>query len=214
MTHLTHLTRTTHRLDRYADVRAALADPALVPEPPAAYEGPAAGIAWLRATVARFSSGEPHRRRRALVEAELARLDPVSLRRAAATEPEGEVRTQVVRTLAEALGMPEPEAVAEAVIVIAGAYFGGDDTAAHMAARAAGEAAAGTPPGAAAEAADEVAASDTAAGTAADAADQVPRVAEDRASCVAEDRASCVAEDRASCVAEDRASCVAEDRAS
>jgi 2-methylisocitrate lyase-like PEP mutase family enzyme len=33
----------------------------------------------------------------------------------------------VVRTLADALGMPEPEAVAEAVTVVAGAYFGGAD---------------------------------------------------------------------------------------
>lgn len=77
-----------HEFDRYADVRAALADPALVPELPAADGGPAgASVAWLRATVARFSSGEAHRRRRALVEAELARLEPVSLRQVAAAGP-------------------------------------------------------------------------------------------------------------------------------
>ena len=123
-----------HEFDRYVDVRAALADPALVPELPAADDGPAgASVAWLRATVARFSSGEPHRRRRALVEAELAQLEPASLRHAAAAGPEGELRARVVRTLAEALGMPEPEAVAEAVIVVAGAYFGGADAAADEA---------------------------------------------------------------------------------
>ncbi len=128
------MTHTTHEFDRSADVRAALADPALVPELPAGDDGPAgASVAWLRATVARFSSGEPHRRRRALVEAELARLEPASLRRAAAAEPEGEPRARVVRTLAEALGMPEPTAVAEAVIVVAGAYFGGGDAAADEA---------------------------------------------------------------------------------
>ncbi|GAA2869499.1 hypothetical protein GCM10010517_29510 [Streptosporangium fragile] len=127
------MTQTVHEFDRYAEVRAALADPALVPELPAG-DGPAgASVAWLRATVARFSSGERHRRRRALVEAELARLEPASLRRAAAAGREGEIRVRVVRTLAEALGMPEPAAVAEAVIVVAGAYFGGADAAADEA---------------------------------------------------------------------------------
>jgi len=131
------MTHTTHEFDRYADIVAALADPALVPELPAADSGrEGAGVAWLRATVARFSSGQEHRRRRALVEAELARLEPAALRRAAAAGPEGpagpegEVRVRVVRTLAEALGMPEPAAVAEAVTAVAGAYFGGADPAA------------------------------------------------------------------------------------
>ncbi|MFD8381680.1 isocitrate lyase/phosphoenolpyruvate mutase family protein [Streptomyces sp. NPDC059679] len=128
------MTHTTHEFNRFADVRAALADPALVPELPATDGGPVgASVAWLRATVARFSSGEPHRRRRALVEAELARLEPAALWRAAATGPKGEVRVRVVRALAEALGMPEPGAVAEAVTVVAGAYFGGTDPAADEA---------------------------------------------------------------------------------
>ena len=129
------MTATTQEIDRYEDVRAALADPALVPELPAADHGPAgASVAWLRATVARFSSGEPHRRRRALVEEELARLEPASLWRAALAGPaEREVRRRVVRTLAEALGMPEPGAVVEAVIVVAGAYFGDADAAADEA---------------------------------------------------------------------------------
>lgn len=128
------MAHTMHRFDSDGDVRAALADPALVPELPAADGGPAgASVAWLRATVARFSSGDTHRRRRALVEAELARLEPAELRRAAAAAPEGESRVRVVRTLAEAMGMPEPEAIAEAVIVVAGAYFGGADAAADEA---------------------------------------------------------------------------------
>ncbi|UED83295.1 isocitrate lyase/phosphoenolpyruvate mutase family protein [Streptomyces profundus] len=131
------MTRTVHEFDQAGDVRAALADPALVPELPAlpaggdAAEG--ASVAWLRAAVARFSSGEPHRRRRALVEAELARLEPASLWRAATPGPLPEARARVVRTLAEALGMPEPGAVAEAVLVVAGAYFGGGDAAADLA---------------------------------------------------------------------------------
>ncbi|WP_037973782.1 isocitrate lyase/phosphoenolpyruvate mutase family protein [Streptomyces sp. NRRL WC-3742] len=122
------MTHTTHEFDRYADITEALADPALVPELPGPHgePGAVAGVAWLRATVARFSSGEAHRRRRALVEAELARLEPGALRRAAAAGPaEGEARIRVVRTLAGALGMPEPGEVAEAVAVVAGAYFGG-----------------------------------------------------------------------------------------
>ncbi len=40
---------------------------------------------------------------------------------------------RVVRALAETLGMPEPEAVAKAVVVVAGAYFGGTDEAADEA---------------------------------------------------------------------------------
>lgn len=135
---MTHRTHTTHEFNRFADVRAALADPALVPELPATDGGPdgasaGASVAWLRATVARFSSGEPHRRRRALVAAELARLEPAALWRAAATGPKGELRVRVVRALAEALGMPEPGAVAEAVTVVAEAYFGGTDPAADEA---------------------------------------------------------------------------------
>ncbi|MGW2816041.1 isocitrate lyase/phosphoenolpyruvate mutase family protein [Streptomyces sp. NPDC001415] len=128
------MTHTMHEFNRHRDVRAALADPALVPELPASDDGPAgASVAWLRATVARFSSGESHRRRRALVEAELARLEPAALRRAVAAGTEGEVRVRVVRALAAALDMPEPKMVAEAVTTVAETYFGGADPAADRA---------------------------------------------------------------------------------
>jgi cytochrome P450 len=50
------------------------------PGPP----GPYGTMAWLRATVSRFANGETHARRRALVEALLADLDPAELREAAA----------------------------------------------------------------------------------------------------------------------------------
>jgi cytochrome P450 len=121
----------TVHFERYSDVVEALADPALVPILPSG-DGPVgASVAWLRATVARFSSGETHRRRRALVEAELAQLDPGSLRTAVVRA--GDLRIRVVRTLAEAMGMPEPDVVAEAVTVVARAYFGGDDPAADEA---------------------------------------------------------------------------------
>ncbi|MFE0101037.1 isocitrate lyase/phosphoenolpyruvate mutase family protein [Streptomyces sp. NPDC059009] len=140
--------RSVHEFDTYEDVRAALADPALVPELPptegeAAHVG--ASVAWLRASVARFSHGEPHRRRRALAEAELARLEPAVLwERATETVAESEsesgsgarspsdsedmpsLRIRVVRTLAEALGLPDPAGVAADVATVARAYFGGE----------------------------------------------------------------------------------------
>ncbi|WP_329611719.1 cytochrome P450 [Kitasatospora herbaricolor] len=147
------MTTAAHELTRYADIGTALADPRLVPLPagPSAWRpsgtgdtsgetnseggiaegggaggtGAAGAMAWLRATVARFSSGEAHARRRALVEADCARLDPAALRLAAAAGTGHDTRIRVVATLAGALGIAEPEAVARAVTVVAGAYFGG-----------------------------------------------------------------------------------------
>ncbi|MFD7293836.1 isocitrate lyase/phosphoenolpyruvate mutase family protein [Streptomyces sp. NPDC059897] len=123
------MNRTVHEIARYEDVRAALADPDLVPELPAAPEGKeGASMAWLRASVPRFDSGPRHARRRALVESELARLDVARLCAAAARWPEAEdADPHVVRTLAEALGYREPGAVAKAVGAVAPAYFGGED---------------------------------------------------------------------------------------
>lgn len=51
------------------------------PVPPAS-----SGIGWLRSTVARFSDGPAHRRRRAYAVAMLDRLDPATLARDAAAE--------------------------------------------------------------------------------------------------------------------------------
>jgi len=119
------MTSSVHEFTRYADVRIALANPHLVPL--SARPGPPGGMAWLRSTVARFSTGETHARRRALLEADLARLDPSALRRAAASGPAGEARVMVVRTLAESLGLSDPDAIAGAITVVAGTYFGGDD---------------------------------------------------------------------------------------
>ncbi|MGW0251246.1 hypothetical protein ACWDYH_31920 [Nocardia goodfellowii] len=62
----------------------------------------ASGIEWLRAQVPRFSNGAEHRRRRALVLAELDRLDPSALRIAARTA-EGPLAH--VQVLADALGL-------------------------------------------------------------------------------------------------------------
>ncbi|MFF1399446.1 hypothetical protein ACFVZD_37320 [Streptomyces sp. NPDC058287] len=131
------MTRPVHELDRYEDIRAALANPDLVPELPASADGPVgASMAWLRATVSRFSSGQAHTRRRALVEAELARLDPTQLRQAAAPQPRAtvdEVRIQVVLSLAEALRLSKPDIVAKAITAVADVYFGGVDPVADAA---------------------------------------------------------------------------------
>jgi len=116
------MTSSVHEFDRYTDVQAALADPHLVPPP--AESGPVGSMAWLRATVARFSSGETHARRRALVEADLARLDPLALRKAVAVDPDDDARRASVRALADALRIPESDAVLEAITIVAGAYFG------------------------------------------------------------------------------------------
>ncbi|MBD0676847.1 hypothetical protein BU198_40725, partial [Streptomyces sp. CBMA156] len=103
----------TLTFSRYDDVTAALADPALVPLPAAPGAAPGT-VAWLRSAVARFSSGEPHARRRALVLADLERLDPARLRVAAAGGFEPDVRLRVVRVLAAEFGLADPEAVARA----------------------------------------------------------------------------------------------------
>ena len=116
-----------------ADIEAALADPLLVPLP--VESGPEGSMAWLRATVARFAHGEAHARRRAFVEAEVARIDVAGLRRLAAGAS-GDDRTRVLRALAEAMGLPElDDAAIGALLTVAANYFGGDDPAADDAVR-------------------------------------------------------------------------------
>lgn len=126
-----------HGVSSYAQARAVLEQPLLVPEPAAgAADSPVGSLAWLRATVARFTGdAQLHARRRAHAEAALAGLDPERLRRAAAGSAETEGATgaatgpddrhAVVATLADALGLPEPAAVAQAVVVVSAGYFGG-----------------------------------------------------------------------------------------
>lgn len=88
---------------------AVLHDPAFVvpPVPPAA-----AGVAWLRASVGRFSTGPDHERRRALATAILAGIPPESLRAAGGDHP--------VTVLARAIGVRRP--VVRLVRDIAQAY--------------------------------------------------------------------------------------------
>lgn len=127
-----------------ADIEAALAAPLLVPvlveaSPSATSEG---SMAWLRATVARFSHGAVHARRRAYVEAELARIDVDGLRRLAAggfgesgessaSSESGDDRARVLRALARAMDLPDlDDAAVDALCTVADNYFGGDDPAA------------------------------------------------------------------------------------
>ncbi|MGW1075153.1 hypothetical protein [Streptomyces sp. NPDC002537] len=92
---------------------AVLTDPEFV-VPPVPHSSPG-GIAWLRSSVARFSSGAAHRRRRALAVAELASVDPGGLRLRAAERGDGPVEV-----LAGALGLPAD--VADDVAVVAKSY--------------------------------------------------------------------------------------------
>jgi cytochrome P450 len=133
----------THR----NDVERVLADPKF--EVPAVAPGDQ-GLAWLRSAVSRFVNGPEHARRRALVEAELDRLDPAALRRDARLRTEAvlaradgriEAMAKLARpvplaALGSALGIGEGEldqAVADAVLVgpvyLSGAVDGDVDAA-------------------------------------------------------------------------------------
>jgi hypothetical protein len=104
------------RISAHDQALAVLNDPSfVVPPVPSA----PAGVAWLRATVGRFSSGETHRRRRALSVAILGAIPPESLRSGAGMHP--------VTVLAHAMGIDEP--VVELVRDVAQAYQpgAGDD---------------------------------------------------------------------------------------
>jgi hypothetical protein len=92
---------------------AVLTDPDFVV--PSVSGAPPGGVAWLRASVARFSNGDTHRRRRALALAELAAADPDALRLRASQGAGGPVEV-----LAEALGLPV--GVAGDVAVVAKSY--------------------------------------------------------------------------------------------
>jgi cytochrome P450 len=95
-----------------------LTDAAFIPPP--AQDGPPGGIRWLRANVARFSSGDAHRRRRSLAIGLLDQVDPASLRRRAReltseSLPDGAshlARHVPVTVLGEALGLTDVDAAA------------------------------------------------------------------------------------------------------
>ncbi|MGW4520224.1 hypothetical protein [Amycolatopsis sp. NPDC004378] len=102
------------------------------PVPPVPVDVPAGGVAWLRATVARFSNGPDHARRRSLAVSLLADVDPDSLRDNAYSRTSEIVaavetvdvmaviaRPVPVGVLAEALGLPD---VSADVTPVAAAY--------------------------------------------------------------------------------------------
>jgi cytochrome P450 len=127
---------------RHSEVRAVLADPRfVVPAAPALVNGDtpvcagAAGVAWLRARVARFSTGTDHERRRGLAIGALTTVDAATLGRQARERTETvlaagagrpvDVMTRLAReiplgVLAGALGVAGP--VASDVAVVADAY--------------------------------------------------------------------------------------------
>lgn len=111
-----------HLISDHDQAVAVLNDPNfVVPAVPPATEG----VAWLRASVGRFSSGPAHQRRRALAEAILDAVPPQSLRAPTARHP--------VAVLARAIGVPEN--VVEPVEAVAQAYQPGtgDDARADVA---------------------------------------------------------------------------------
>jgi len=99
----------------------------LVPPLP---DGDGRGMDRLRRSVSRFSTGRDHARRRTVVEAVLAQVDPdalrVATRRLAAADPAPPVVPRVPLTaLARALGAREPATVAALVPPVAAAYLPG-----------------------------------------------------------------------------------------
>jgi hypothetical protein len=106
-----------------------LLDPThVVPEPEEA--GPFGSMAWLRATVCRFVNGETHERRRAIIEAMLAKIDPEDLHARAREPIAGVPRAyRPVAVLAEATGVntEDPAAFVADVRAVAAAYRPGTD---------------------------------------------------------------------------------------
>jgi 2-methylisocitrate lyase-like PEP mutase family enzyme len=94
--------------------------------PPAPPTDPVGTFAWLRASVARFSSGEAHTRRRRIVEDLLATVDPAALRARIGRRPVGPdfERRARVAVLAEALGARDD--VTDAVLTVAQGYLTGE----------------------------------------------------------------------------------------
>ena len=134
-----------------AEVHAVLADERFGVRPAEA-GAPSGTVAWLRGSVSRFANGPEHDRRRALVVAELDRLDPAALRAAARDRarsaladgavPDADRVGRLARrvpamVLAQRFGAADPDQVATAVGAVAAAYFPGAAEPAERAADAA-----------------------------------------------------------------------------
>ncbi|MGI5283204.1 cytochrome P450 [Nonomuraea polychroma] len=98
---------------RHAEARTVLTDTRYVP-PPVPQDGREGTLAWLRAQVSRFSTGDAHARRRRAVVERLAAIDPADLRsaaRAMTLERDGEWRGIPTQVLEAALGIKDTAAV-------------------------------------------------------------------------------------------------------
>ncbi|MFB4281259.1 cytochrome P450 [Nonomuraea sp. MTCD27] len=113
-------------ITRHAEAVAVLADPRYVP-PPVRQDGAQGTLAWLRARVSRFSTGETHAgRRRELVEL-LDQVDPGALRAEAETMTRrrgGDWRGVPTAVLGAALGVEDTRAVPAA----AAGYLSGEES--------------------------------------------------------------------------------------
>ena len=102
-----------------------------LPVPDPGPPGPYATLPWLRAGVSRFANGATHARRRALIEARLATLDPAELaataRRAAARLADVPRPYLPVAVLAGATGVADAVAAVGHTRVVAAAYHPGTD---------------------------------------------------------------------------------------
>ncbi|MBB5778148.1 cytochrome P450 [Nonomuraea jabiensis] len=113
-------------ITRHAAAEAVLADPRYVP-PPVRQDAEEGTLAWLRAQVSRFSTGETHAGRRRLLEERLAALDPAELRtaaRAMTLERGSDWRGVPTAVLGAALGVKDTSAVAAA----ATGYLSGEES--------------------------------------------------------------------------------------
>ncbi|MEU1387136.1 MULTISPECIES: cytochrome P450 [unclassified Nonomuraea] len=111
-------------ITHHAEALAVLSDSRYVP-PPVPQDGEPGTLAWLRAHVSRFSTGETHAERRRLVVERLSALDPAALRtaaRAATRDRDGDWRGVPTAVLGAALGVPDTSAVPAA----ASGYLSGE----------------------------------------------------------------------------------------
>ncbi|MFI7425092.1 cytochrome P450 [Nonomuraea sp. NPDC049684] len=115
-------------ITHHAEARAVLSDSRYVP-PPVPQDGEPGTLAWLRAHVSRFSTGETHAERRRLAVERLSALDPAELRTAAraATRDrignrDGDWHGVPTAVLGAALGVPDTSAVPAA----ASGYLSGE----------------------------------------------------------------------------------------
>lgn len=113
-------------ITHHAEARAVLSDSRYVP-PPVPQDAEPGTLAWLRAQVSRFSTGDTHAERRRLVVERLSALDPAELRTAARTataERDGDWRGVPTAVLGAALGVKDTSAVPAA----AAGYLSGEAT--------------------------------------------------------------------------------------